>query len=269
MDSLLIWNWILFIIHGILGIGLLAYFLSREDEGTNINFSLYDFDITYDEDGNGDVGATEVINTNRKTVEYLIVAFFLITAFFHLFYATNGFGSGVYLEAVKNGNNYFRWAEYAITATIMIVIINLISGVKSVDANLLAAISSLVVMLQGNSVEVSLQRDDGNTDYVIPTITGWLLLGGVFIVVFRNFFVRLREVQDAGFSIPSWLPAIIFPIILWYLSFGFVQLHQIIVRSNYRSYEYAYLVLSLTSKAFLGIYLAYGLTQREDDEDEI
>lgn len=265
MESLLIWNWVLFLIHAILGIGLLIYFKTRENDGTNIDFSLYDIDIDYDNKQDPEVCATKVVNNTTETVEYLIVAFFLITALFHLFYATNGFGTGVYLEAVENGNNYFRWIEYSISATIMIIIINLISGVKSIDANLLATISSLVVMLQGNSVEVSLQRKDGNKDYVIPTITGWLLLGGIFFVVIRNFFIRLQEVNDAGFTIPSWLPAIIFPIILWYLSFGFVQLHQIIVGSYYRGYEYAYLFLSLTSKAFLGIYLAYGLTQREQE----
>lgn len=272
MDNLLIWNWVLFIIHLTLGIGLLIYFNVRE-EGSEIDFALYDIKLNYDEDQNPTATAEEALGTNRKTVEYLIVSFFLVTAFFHLLYATNAFGSGAYLRAIQNNNNYFRWIEYAISASIMIVIINLISGVKSLDANILSLVGSIAVMLQGNSVETSLRRNlDGyekNKDYIIPTVTGWILLTAIFGIVVKNFFQRISEVKDAGFDIPSWIPAVIFPTIFWYVSFGVVQLVQITRGGDYRKYEYTYLVLSLLSKAFLGIYLAFGLSQREDSTESV
>ena len=274
MDNLLIWNWILFVVHLLLGIGLLIYFMVKDEESTPMDFALYNIDIEYDDNLDGNVTANKSLGTNKKTIQYMIIAFFLVTAFFHLLYATNGFGTGLYLNAIKNNNNYFRWMEYAISATIMIVIINLISGVKSLDANILSAISAMMVMLQGNSVEVSLKqkhysgsKKKPNRDYIIPTVTGWVLLTGIFAIIIKNFFQRISEVKDAGFNIPSWIPGVIFPTILWYVSFGIVQLVQISKGGDYRKYEYTYLILSLLSKAFLGIYLAFGLTQREDTED--
>jgi ABC-type proline/glycine betaine transport system permease subunit len=96
----------------------------------------------------------------------------------------------------------------------------------------------------------------------IPIIVGFLVLGGVFWTIFASFKKRLQEAKDNGFKVPSWLYAVVFVMFAFYASFGFVPVAQMIFKGNYRRYEYAYLTLSLVSKASLGILVAVGFGQR-------
>ena len=51
----------------------------------------------------------------------LLSLFFTITSGFHLFYGINV--GDIYTDMIDNGSNLFRWIEYSITATIMMIII--------------------------------------------------------------------------------------------------------------------------------------------------
>lgn len=53
----------------------------------------------------------ELKNIASLNVYNAVLAFFVITAIAHLFYATDGFGSGLYTLMISQGWNWVRWIE--------------------------------------------------------------------------------------------------------------------------------------------------------------
>lgn len=263
-DPLQKYNFVLFVVHLVLTVAIWAYLNTLNGNYkpmSQINLNLYDHIYTFDENQN----VFEVISTEAKTLSEsalanMIASFFAITAGFHLLYALNP--SNIYLNAVKNGNNYLRWLEYSMSATVMIVIIAALSGVKDIKAVFLLATSAVGMIATGQWFETA----SGNARW-IPIIAGFVLLAGIFLVINSAFQDRVRDARAAGFEVPSWIGAIVLVMFMFYASFGFVPIINMFFGGMYRRYEYAYLTLSLASKATLGLLVAFGFGQRREAEN--
>jgi hypothetical protein len=263
-DGLRKYNMVLFIVHLILAVVFYIYFRRIKSSSTKpsqINLSFYDHVFNYDKDAETyEVKSEETKKWTEDTISSLVVAFFGVTAAFHLFYALNP--GNLYLNAVKNGNNYFRWLEYSISATIMILIIAVLSGVKDTQNYFLLLTSAFGMIWTGQWFETS----KGASRWV-PIIVGFILLAGPLIVIWNSFKRRLDEAKAAGFNLPSWLWATVIILFIFYTSFGVVPMVQAFKGGNYRNYEKTYLTLSLASKATLGILVGYGFGQRSQSEN--
>lgn len=264
LDGLRKYNLVLFIVHLILAIVFLIYFNKIRNSSTTpsqINLSLYEHVFKYDKEaGTYEVNSEESAKWKEETVSNLIVSFFGITAAFHLFYALNP--GNMYLDAVKKGNNYFRWIEYSISATIMLLIIAILSGVKDVQNYFMLLTSGFGMIWTGQWFETS----KGASRWV-PIIVGFILLIGPMIVIWNSFKRRLDEAKAAGFNLPGWLWATVIILFIFYSSFGFVPVVQTLQGGKYRTYEKTYLTLSLAAKATLGILVGYGFGQRSQSEN--
>lgn len=258
-DPLRKYNMILFVIHIVVAIVLIIYFkrtIKGDSQTKGINLDLFTHAFKMDPNTNFfQVVSEKVGGFSENNVATLIVTFFAITAGFHLLYALNP--GNVYLDAVKKGNNFWRWIEYGISATIMIVVIAILSGVKDINNYILMIVISLGIMSTGQWFETA----TGKSKW-IPIIVGFTLMMGVFTVIFASFRRRIREVQALGFKLPTWIYLVVFMMFGFYASFGFVPVAQMVFRGNYRKYEYAYLTLSLISKVSLGVLVAVGFAQR-------
>lgn len=267
-DPLRKYNLILAVIHIVIAIALTIYFArirAKNDKVNYVNLDIlthaFNFVNPTQNQGNFFQFVSEkVASLDEKGVATLVVSFFAITAGFHLLYAFNP--CNIYLDAVNRGNNYLRWIEYGISATIMIVIIALLSGVKDVGNYVLLIVSSLAIMSTGQWFETA----TGKSKW-LPIIVGFVVMGGVFLTIFSSFRKRLMEAKDAGFTVPTWLYAVVFVMFGFYASFGFVPIAQMIFKRNYRRYEYTYLTLSLASKATLGLLVAFGFGQRSQADN--
>ena len=62
-----------------------------------------------------------------------LIAFFLLSAFFHFLVITPGFAPR-YAAGLKANHNYFRWTEYSLSASIMIFLIAQLTGITDVNA---------------------------------------------------------------------------------------------------------------------------------------
>jgi hypothetical protein len=258
------WNWIAAAAHGISTVGLGAYFLIKKGD-INFNTDLYNFHINLNEDdpGQSTLEATKALEISGLLLKILVIVYFAFTTFFHIFYATDGFGSGAYTRAISNQNNYFRWIEYAISSTIMTFLIAIICGVKSLDAVILLIFMNLGMILCGQIVEAASGPNAQNIR-VVGTIIGWILLLGIGVVLFKSFFMALADGKANDFKIPTFVYFIIFPLFAWYASFGFVSLWQAFGAKSVEKYikvEKAYIILSLFSKINLGYVIAFGLTR--------
>jgi len=265
MEGLQKYNMILFIVHLVLMLVFIFYFrrvLKSDSTPSQINLTLYEHIFTFDPNAETFTpGNREAFAFKESTVSNMIISFFGITAAFHLFYALNP--NNLYLAAVKNGNNYFRWIEYSITATMMLVIIAVLSGVKDVQNYFLLVSSAFAMIWTGQWYETG---DKSNR--FVSLIVGFVLLAGAFQVILSAFRKRIAEARSAGFNLPAWLWMTVIILFIFYASFGFVPIAQSTFGGNYRTYEKTYLTLSLASKASLGILVAYGFGQRSQAEND-
>lgn len=255
------WNWVAAGTHFAITLALIIYFAVKT--GTiNFNTVLYRFKVIFQEQNpnNSAVEAIKVWDIRASVLKMLVIIFFFFTAIFHVIYASDVFGTGIYTRMIANSNNYIRWIEYAISSTIMTFLIAIVCGVKSAEAVLLLVIMNIGMILCGQVIEAS---SSFNVKFV-ATVIGWILLAGIVLIFFLSFFVALSDAKTLGFKVPGWVYAIIFPLVLWYASFGVVALLQAFkprTPENYAKYEKAYLLLSLFSKVNLGIAIAFGLTR--------
>lgn len=276
------YNLILFLIHLVLAISFSVYFSNINKKYTNnpvrgVELSIRDHEASYPKNVNGDITqewrSVEKGAVNEKTVQTLIIVFFLLTSCFHLYYYINPQGN--YDTMIKNGNNYIRWVEYSITSTIMLLIVALTSGVKDVNVYALIMTTNLAMIAQGQLIEDAVSN---GRSWVLPMITGFLLLIAEFGVVINCFFSRIKEVdkllkenpdlsRTGQAGVPKWLYFMIFILFGFFSSFGFISLWGAYSKTQYENVEKMYLIFSLVSKATLGAFLAYGLGQRQSQDN--
>ena len=218
--------------------------------------------------------STQTTNVDIKTLQTMLVSFFLITGSFHLsYYLGSGDESesnGWYTRSINNQNNFFRWIEYSITSTLMLYIIALTSGVKDTGVYISLFSMNVAMIYTGQLVEVAV-RDGG--DWQTPMILGFLLLFSEFAVIARTFWGRLSQVNNylsnnttnpltKGQTIPTWINTMIIVLFLFFSTFGFISLYGAYNNTQYETIEKAYLISSFGAKATLGVFIAYGLGQR-------
>lgn len=241
-------------------------------------------------DFSGQCNTDPILAVPKKSFKFNVIfgvlMFFAITAFAHIFYATDGFNTGKYSEVISQGWNPYRWVEYAASASIMTVIIAYQLGIR--DFNHLTSLVFMNVAVQtcGFLVENALIQPKVNfTTVKGATFIGWLLLLGIWIPILYAFYSIVEDVKynfegkveppgspDAGnkIRIPSFVWFIVIVQVINFSSFGFIQLSQVRnalsgIRKPYSSYESGYLTLSFAGKIALAGALAYGLIFRTKD----
>jgi hypothetical protein len=215
-------------------------------------------------------------------VIYCVMFFFLFTAAAHMYYATNGFGSGSYLRAIKDGWNPYRWLEYGISASVMSVLIGYSLGVHDGFQLLCLAIITAAMQGCGFIAEASMTRGLKLNPRVLwgSTFAGWLLFVGLWIPLIATFAYLVQDVNDKfkgdidpntdrAISVPSWVWFIVIVEFVQYALFGLVQrghIHGMLTGSatvsSYPKTELKYLMLSFTAKLALAGGLSYGLLWR-------
>lgn len=218
---------------------------------------------------------------NPLTMSTAVVSFYLITAVSHLIYAT--LWRQGYLEALRNHHNPARWIEYSISATIMVYIVSIVSGVRDVNAIIPIVGANAATMYTGYIAEEAIRRGDFPAARHSIQL-GWALQLSIYVTIFRRFAVQLgyvRSIKDGSgnpkYRIPPWLFLVLIPTFVYYGSFGVVatiwynkayQQYQIDgTLPSFESTERQYLYLSLFSKLFLGLYISYGYSRRGDLDD--
>ena len=208
----------------------------------------------------------------------LLIAFFGITSLVHAFYFFSSYKNmpligGVYENMISNKNNYIRWIEYSITATIMINIVARSAGINNEDTLTLVNVATACVMLQGQTIEMALREKPSSSRtqlLIIYNIVGWLLMLGVFGIIISKFQQTISDINAAAcVNIPEFVKYVIYSQFIFYNLFGFWQIYQIYSvykdeNYDYRKFEIGYNVLSLFSKTILGAILGFGIDQSAD-----
>ena len=228
----------------------------------SFNTTLYGYDIdTISADGKDlTFNYTEKLVLDSTTLKLIIVFIFLITALFHYFYWKSQF----YRREVASGKNRIRWVEYAVTASLMIFIYCVISGVKDVYSVFLIVLFNIVLMSFGYFLEMS----DGKNPKLVAIIMGFFILSIIFSFSYYQFYGNIEAAKET-FDIPDFVYAVVIAMVFWWISFGVVGIlyykSYLKGERNFLRYEKYYIFLSFVSKAFMGYYLTFGLTRDAPD----
>jgi hypothetical protein len=203
----------------------------------------------------------------------LLAVFTMITGLVHIL-AYGRSPGGWYQRSVDQGQNWVRWIEYAITATIMVVVIAITCGTNSTDVLILMGVSTLCCMLCGYLSEAT-----ATTHFrvsAVATLVGWMLLIAVFSLVVRRFASIYRQSQEDGRDgrdgPPAWVWVILICLTLLFGVFGFI--HLVHMRKQWKSrasitfnrrIETSYTIASIVSKTLLVSMMGYGLFARTRD----
>ena len=150
-----------------------------------------------------------------------------------------------YKYIIGENRNPLRFIEYAFSASVMLIAIALLNGVT--DINLIVSIGLLNSSCQLCGLVVE-YIDNRKMKWILH-LTGWLQFIGAYGIIGRAF---LKSIDSSKTRPPEFVYFIVIIIFILFSSFGFVQLLELITNLNPYSKEKTYVILSLTSKLFLG-----------------
>jgi hypothetical protein len=256
------------VLHLSVGVAVTAWYFAAKEKPAGVDTSLYVVrqEVITFADGEYERGehfAEKVVDSNERLIISMIIGFVFITALFHAFYAFSG---KYYTSMINRGNNWVRWVEYAITATLMLVILALLTGVKEMHTIVMFIVGAIAIMLLGDAIEKALIAS-GKMSGMSATLSAWIILVGIFVVLIRTYILAAEDSD----SIPWFVPYILFITLAFYASFGGVQLaHQIGLykKGGYKSVEKTYITLSFISKAALALLVTGGFMSQGTDEKQ-
>lgn len=154
-----------------------------------------------------------------------------------------------YEEQIQKGMNLFRWAEYAITSSMMVVVIAILCGIFDFSTLVLIFSLNACMILFGWMMEVHNQttKKVDWTAYLFGCFAGampWVVMG-------LYFFNALKAGGDA---VPTFVYAIFWSLFIAFNVFSINMVLQYKKVGKWKDYiygEYAYITLSLVAKALL------------------
>jgi hypothetical protein len=178
----------------------------------------------------------------------LTVAIFLgLSAFFHFLVASPQFFTR-YSAGIEKQHNYFRWVEYSISSSVMIILIALITGVSDVAALIgLFGVNASMILFGWLQEKYENPGNGGWLPFIFGCIAGIVPWLGIL-------FYNLSIGGPADTSAPAFVYAIVISIFIFFNSFALVQWLQYKKVGKWSDYirgEKTYITLSLVAKSAL------------------
>lgn len=183
----------------------------------------------------------------QVSLPHLVADFFFVSALAHLIIGTVGFKA--YTKGLAKGINKFRWFEYAVSASIMIVAISLLVGIYDVAVLASAFTLTAIMNLMGLVMEVHNQSTKKTSwlSYKIGSLAGiipWAIIA--------YYFYTSAHYGNA--KPPTFVYWIFVSIFLFFSCFAlnmFLQYKRWGKWKDYRYGELMYIHLSLIAKSAL------------------
>jgi Heliorhodopsin len=169
--------------------------------------------------------------------------FLLLAAIDHLLTAT--VLRDTYERDLKQGINRFRWIEYSVSATIMIVLISFYSGITGINS-VIAVVGANVGMILFGWLQERMNPPGRASTTMMPFWFGTLVGITPWISIAVNVI--------GSKTVPGFVYGIVISEAIFFFSFGlnqWLQYKQIGKWTDYAFGEKTYLVLSLVAKSLL------------------
>lgn len=176
-----------------------------------------------------------------------VAVFLLLSAFAHFYLSTIGYPK--YVANLKKGMNPVRFYEYALSSSLMIVLIGMLSGIWDLGAIILIFGINAMMNLFGIMMEYHNQHTERTnwTAFIYGSIAGILPWVVIFI-----YFVGAVNSGDA--KPPDFVYAIIPTLFVFFNIFAINMVLQYKKVGRWADYLYgerAYIILSLSAKTVL------------------
>jgi hypothetical protein len=177
------------------------------------------------------------------SVAWGVAAFLFLSAFFHWLIA--GVGNHRYLDQLRRGQNQFRWIEYSLSSSIMIILIAMLTGISNIAA-LIAIFGVNAGMIFMGAVQERYEEPGGS---LWPF---WLgsILGIVPWIAIAIYLISPGSDANA----PGFVYGIFISLFIFFNTFALVQYlqyKQVGRWKNYLAGENSYILLSLLAKSAL------------------
>ena len=206
---------------------------------------------------------TQQISPNFSTLFELplgpmIALFMFMSAIAH--YSVSTFGYKWYVANISKGINPARWYEYAISSSLMIVIIAMLSGLTDAAALVLLIGCNASMNLFGYSMELQNQY---------TTKTSWInfnfgsVAGALAWVAVLMYFIGAAA--DSTGNIPAFVYVATGTLVLFWITFPLNMILQYKKVGKWKDYLYGekgYIILSLVSKSLLAWTIFFGIQAR-------
>jgi hypothetical protein len=172
-----------------------------------------------------------------------IAVFLALAAADHLLTAT--VLRGRYEADLRRGINVFRWVEYSLSATIMIVLIGFYNGIVEVSA-VIGLIGANVAMILFGWLQERMNPPGRSSTTMLPFWFGCVAGAAPWVAITWNLV--------AAEEVPGFVYGIFVSLFVFFMSFAVNQWLQYREVGPWRSYafgEKGYLVLSLVAKSAL------------------
>jgi len=199
--------------------------------------------------------ATEQLFT--VNLAWFVALFFFLSSMAHLYIAT--VYRKKYESDLMKGINRVRWFEYALSASVMMVAISLLSGIYDLSSLVMIFFLDAIMNLTGLAMEIHNQGEKKIKwlDFIIGSLAGIIPW-----IVFAIYVYGAREF--GGGNIPTFVYWIYVSIFLFFNSFAinmFLQYKKVGKWKDYLYGERAYIILSLVAKTLLA-WQVFGGTLR-------
>jgi hypothetical protein len=189
----------------------------------------------------------------------MTASFLLLSAIFHFLIAFPF--KNKYRAGLKVGINQFRWYEYALSSSLMIVLISSLFGIRDVAVFSLIAIANAGMNFFGLDMELLNQGESkvGKKVNWLPFIFGSVV--GLAPWVAIAFYIGVNPNLDA---VPGFVWAILATYFIAFNTFPINMLLQYLGVGKFKDYlhgEKGYIILSLVAKTILTWLVLFGAFQ--------
>ncbi|XFA99176.1 heliorhodopsin HeR [Candidatus Izemoplasma sp. B36] len=189
----------------------------------------------------------------------LVAVFLLLSALAHAIISLPKFTNDIYNKDLEKGINKFRWFEYALSSSVMIVLIATLFGVYDIATLLLIFVVNALMNIFGLYMEkLNSGRDKKNINwgpFVYGTIAG--LLPWVVIIIYMT--------GNGNYDMVPWFVwAIVGTYFVAFNTFPINMILQYKGIGKWKDYLYGertYIVLSLVAKSILAWLVLFGAMQ--------
>jgi hypothetical protein len=202
---------------------------------------------TYMTEAPGTGSFSSPVQLFNLNIGYMVAAFLFLSAFFH-FFITSGGNFARYTDGLNKHINVYRWVEYSLSSSIMIIVILQLNGVTQIST-LIAVFGVNVSMILFGWLQEK-YTTPGNGD-LLPFWFGCIAGVVPWIVVVFNL---LHPNGPSEAKAPGFVIGIVISLFIMFNCFAIVQWKQYKAQGKWANYLYGeriYIVLSLVAKSLL------------------
>lgn len=155
---------------------------------------------------------------------------------------------------VKDRVNPLRWAEYAVSAGVMLWIVATLAGITEQRTLVGMLVLNVCLQYMGHHLEVRLAEGAPASEIWELMLIAWGIHMAIWIPIITSFYTVLNNTPE----VPDAIQAIVWSLFTLFSSFGLIQVLQAAgVIQRYEMVDLSYVLLSLISKSLL-TWMAFG-----------